>query len=74
MSINVLLITPYSFTKYGGVQNQVNLIEEYLDIHNDFNVKVFAHGKNDILDNETIYNIPFNSSVSSVMLFPKKSF
>ena len=73
MSINVLLITPYSFTKYGGVQNQVNLIEEYLDKHNDFNVKVFAHGKNDILDNETIYNIPFNSSVSSVMLFTNKT-
>ena len=72
MSINVLLITPYSFTKYGGVQNQVNLIEEYLDTHKDFNVKVFAHGKIDILDNESIYNIPFNSSVSSVMLFPKK--
>ena len=72
MSTNVLLITPYSFTKYGGVQNQVNLIEDYLDKHNEFNVKVFAHGKIEILRNEKIFNIPFNSSVSSVMLFPNR--
>ena len=72
MSINVLLITPYSFTKYGGVQNQVNLIEEYLDKHSEFNVKVFAHGKIENLRNEKIFNIPFNSSVSSVMLFPNR--
>ena len=72
MSTNVLLITPYSFTKYGGVQNQVNLIEDYLDKHSEFNVKVFAHGKIEILRNEKIFNIPFNSSVSSVMLFPNR--
>jgi len=72
VSINVLLITPYSFTKYGGVQNQVNLIEEYLDKHSEFNVKVFAHGKIENLRNEKIFNIPFNSSVSSVMLFPNR--
>ena len=70
MNTNVLLLTPYSFTNYGGVQNQVNLIEEYLDNHHQFNVKVFAHGKFDSLNNEKIYNIPFNSSISSVMLFP----
>ena len=72
MSTNVLLITPYSFTKYGGVQNQVDLIEDYLDKHSEFNVKVFAHGKIEILRNEKIFNIPFNSSVSSVMLFPNR--
>ena len=72
MSTNVLLITPYSFTKYGGVQNQVNLIEDYLDKHSEFNVKVFAHGKIENLRNEKIFNIPFNSSVSSVMLFPNR--
>ena len=70
MNTNVLLLTPYSFTNYGGVQNQVNLIEEYLDNHHQFNVKVFAHGKIDSLNKEKIYNIPFNSSISSVMLFP----
>ena len=70
MNTNVLLLTPYTFTNYGGVQNQVNLIEEYLDNHHQFNVKVFAHGKFDSLNNEKIYNIPFNSSISSVMLFP----
>tara|TARA_Y100000768_G_scaffold71742_1_gene50635 strand:+ start:1350 stop:2339 length:990 start_codon:yes stop_codon:yes gene_type:complete len=72
VSTNVLLITPYSFTKYGGVQNQVDLIEDYLDKHSEFNVKVFAHGKIEILRNEKIFNIPFNSSVSSVMLFPNR--
>ena len=55
MNTNVLLLTPYSFTNYGGVQNQVNLIEEYLDNHHQFNVKVFAHGKIDSLNNEKIY-------------------
>ena len=72
MSTNVLLLTPYSFKKYGGVQSQVNLIEEYLDTHEEFKVKVFAHGKHKKLDKSLIFNIPFNSSVSSVMLFPNR--
>ena len=72
MSTNVLLLTPYSFKKYGGVQSQVNLIEEYLDTHEEFKVKVFAHGKHKKLDKSLIFNIPFNSSASSVMLFPNR--
>tara|TARA_B100001057_G_scaffold428821_1_gene454549 strand:- start:909 stop:1895 length:987 start_codon:yes stop_codon:yes gene_type:complete len=72
VSTNVLLLTPYSFKKYGGVQSQVNLIEEYLDTHEEFNVKVFAHGKHKKLNKSMIFNIPFNSSVSSVMLFPNR--
>ena len=50
MSIKVLLITPYSFRKYGGVQNQVNLIEEFLTSHDKYKVKVFAYGKTEELD------------------------
>ena len=72
MSINVLLVTPYSFKKYGGVQNQVNLIEEYLSSHDEYEVKVFAYGKTKSLDSNKVFNIPFNSSVSSVLLFPNR--
>ena len=72
MSIKVLLVTPYSFKKYGGVQNQVNLIEEYLSSHDEYEVKVFAYGKTKSLDSNKVFNIPFNSSVSSVLLFPNR--
>ena len=72
MSIKVLLATPYSFQKYGGVQNQVNIIEEYLTSHEEFEVKVFAYGKTESLDSSKIFNIPFNSSISSVLLFPNR--
>jgi len=72
VSIKVLLLTPYSFKKYGGVQNQVNLIEEFLSSHDDYKVKVFAYGKSESLDSNKVFNIPFNSSISSVMLFPNR--
>jgi len=72
VSIKVLLVTPYSFQKYGGVQNQVNLIEEYLSSHDEYEVKVFAYGKTKSLDSNKVFNIPFNSSVSSVLLFPNR--
>ena len=72
MSIKVLLLTPYSFQKYGGVQNQVNLIEDYLSAHNEYEVKVFAYGKTELLDSNKVFNIPFNSSISSVLLFPNR--
>ena len=72
MSIKVLLVTPYSFQKYGGVQNQVNLIEDYLSSHEEFEVKVFAYGKTKSLDSNKVFNIPFNFSVSSVLLFPNR--
>jgi len=72
VSIKVLLVTPYSFQKYGGVQNQVNLIEDYLSSHEEFEVKVFAYGKTESLDSNKVFNIPFNSSISSVLLFPNR--
>ena len=72
MSIKVLLVTPYSFQKYGGVQNQVNLMEDYLSSHEEFEVKVFAYGKTESLDSNKVFNIPFNSSISSVLLFPNR--
>jgi phosphatidylinositol alpha-mannosyltransferase len=72
VSIKVLLVTPYSFQKYGGVQNQVNLIEEYLSSNDEYEVKVFAYGKTESLDSNKVFNIPFNSSISSVLLFPNR--
>ncbi len=72
MSIKILLVTPYSFQKYGGVQNQVNLIEDYLTSHEEFEVEVFAYGKTEPLNSNKVFNIPFNSSISSVLLFPDR--
>ena len=72
MNIKVLLLTPYSFIKYGGVQNQVNLIEEFLSSHDEYKVKVFAYGKTESLNSNKVFNIPFNSSISSVLLFPNR--
>jgi len=72
VSIKVLLLTPYSFQKYGGVQNQVSLMEDYLSSNEKFEVKVFAYGKTESLDSNKIFNIPFNSSISSVLLFPNR--
>ena len=45
----------YSFQKYGGVQNQVNLIEDYLSAHNEYEVKVFAYGKTEFLDSNKVF-------------------
>ena len=47
-------------------------MEDYLSSHKEFEVKVFAYGKTESLDSNKVYNIPFNSSISSVLLFPNK--
>ena len=48
-------------------------MEDYLSSHEEFEVKVFAYGKTESLDSNKVYNIPFNSSISSVLLFPNKN-
>ena len=47
-------------------------MEDYLSSHKEFEVKVFAYGKTESLDSNKVFNIPFNSSISSVLLFPNR--
>ena len=47
-------------------------MEDFLSLHNEYEVKVFAYGKTDLLDSNKVFNIPFNSSISSVLLFPNR--
>lgn len=56
---------------YGGVQNQVNSINSYLNKQENFNSRIAAPGSDDFDIGKTI-NIPFNGSVSPVCLFPIK--
>ena len=56
---------------FGGVQNQVTSINQYLNSIDQFNSKIAAPNSNDYHIGNTI-NIPFNGSVSPVCLFPIK--
>ena len=65
-SLNILLISPYSFDDYGGVQSQIAYSKEYLQTHG-YNVKILAHKSNDY-DIKKSSRIRFNGSVSNVSL------
>ena len=64
--LNILLISPYSFDDYGGVQSQIAYSKEYLQTHGH-NVKILAHKSNDY-DIKKSSRIRFNGSVSNVSL------
>ena len=70
MSINLLLVSPYSMNFFGGVQNQVDLIKASLR-GEDFNVKVLSPDSPDFNIGEAI-KIPFNGSIAPIKLFPKR--
>ena len=61
MSINLLLVSPYSMNFFGGVQNQIDLIKTSLR-GEDFNVKVLSPDSPDFNIGEAI-KIPFNLSL-----------
>ena len=65
-SLNILLISPYSFDDYGGVQSQIAYSKEYLQTHG-YNVNILAHKSNDY-DIKKSSRIRFNGSVSNVSL------
>ena len=60
MNTNVLLLTPYSFTNYGGVQNQIKLISKTLQNLN-YETKVCSPNSYDFNLGKVI-NLPFNKS------------
>ena len=70
MSINLLLVSPYSMNFFGGVQNQIDLIKASLQ-GEDFNVKVLSPDSPDFNIGEAI-KIPFNGSIAPIKLFPKR--
>ncbi len=68
MSTNLLLVSPYNVSFYGGVQNQVNLFKKRLD-SSKFNVRVLAPESSDY-DIGKSFKIPFNGSSNPISLIP----
>ncbi len=68
MSTNLLLVSPYNVSFYGGVQNQVNLFKNGLD-SSKFNVRVLAPESSDY-DIGKSFKIPFNGSSNPISLIP----
>ena len=68
MSTNLLLVSPYNVSFYGGVQNQVNLFKNGLD-SSKFNVRVLAPESSDYNIGKS-FKIPFNGSSNPISLIP----
>ena len=68
MSTNLILVSPYNVSFYGGVQNQVNLFKNGLD-SSKFNVRVLAPESSDY-DIGKSFKIPFNGSSNPISLIP----
>ena len=68
MSTNLLLVSPYNVSFYGGVQNQVNLFKNGLD-SSKFNVRILAPDSSDY-DIGKSFKIPFNGSSNPISLIP----
>ena len=63
---NILVVSPYSFAEYGGVQSQIIYAKKYLELKGH-NVKILAHKSGDFEIDKCI-RLPFNGSVSNVSL------
>ena len=70
MSINILLVSPYSMNFFGGVQNQIDLIKTSLE-GKEFNVKVLSPDSPDFNIGKAI-KIPFNGSIAPIKVLPKR--
>ena len=70
MSTKILFITAYDMDKYGGVQNQINLVSQKLNKLN-YATKICAPNSSDYDLGKTI-SFPFNKSVVNVSLMPKR--
>ena len=70
MSINILLVSPYSMNFFGGVQNQIDLIKTSLE-GKEFNVKVLSPDSPDFNIGKAI-KIPFNGSIAPIKVMPKR--
>ncbi len=70
MSTKILFITAYDMDKYGGVQNQINLVSQKLNKLN-YVTKICAPNSLDYDLGKSI-SFPFNKSVVNVSLMPKR--
>ena len=71
MNINLLFLTPYNLLNYGGVQHQINLMNDYISKTSNIESKIAGPNSNDY-DLGRVINIPFNNSVASISLFPDR--
>ena len=71
MNTKVLQVTQYNLHSFGGVQEQVNLINNYLNNSDNFESKILAPASNDFNIKNT-FRIPFNGSKSDISIFPSR--
>ncbi len=71
MNINLLFLTPYNLLNYGGVQHQINLMNDYISKTSNIESKIAGPNSKDY-DLGKVLNIPFNNSVASISLFPDR--
>ena len=71
MNINLLFLTPYNLLNYGGVQHQINLMNDYIGKTSNIESKIAGPNSKDY-DLGRVLNIPFNNSVASITLFPDR--
>ena len=71
MNTKVLQVTQYNLLTFGGVQEQINLINNYLNNLDNFESKILAPASNDFNIKNT-FKIPFNGSKSNISIFPSR--
>ena len=71
MNTKVLQVTQYSLLTFGGVQEQINLINNYLNNLDNFESKILAPASYDFNIKNT-FKIPFNGSKSNISIFPSR--
>ena len=71
MNTKVLQVTQYNLHTFGGVQEQVHLINNYLNNSDNFESKILAPASNDFNIKNT-FRIPFNGSKSDISIFPSR--
>ena len=71
MNINLLFLTPYNLLNYGGVQHQINLMNDYISKTSNIESKIAGPNSKDY-DLGRVLNIPFNNSIASISLFPDR--
>tara|TARA_B100000941_G_scaffold2807_1_gene1796 strand:- start:1239 stop:2225 length:987 start_codon:yes stop_codon:yes gene_type:complete len=71
VNTNLLFLTPYNLVNYGGVQHQINLMNDYINKNTKIKSKIAAPNSKDYDLGDAI-NIPFNNSIASISLFPDR--
>jgi len=71
VNINLLFLTPYNLLNYGGVQHQINLMNDYISKISNIESKIAGPNSKDY-DLGRVLNIRFNNSIASITLFPDR--